>query len=383
MSTADCVVIGAGLAGVSVAAELANRGLRVTVVEMEPTMAFHTTGRSAAQYLANYGNEVVRRLTAASATYFASHPQVPLWAPRACLRVGSEAHEAQLSADAAVALTVASDTRFVDGAEARRLVPALAEHVTCGVLEPGAMELDVAAIHQSYVATLRSRAGIVRTSSPAVSLSRHQAWSVELADGEVIDTPTVVNAAGAWGDEVARRAGVSPVGLHPLRRSVGIVGLPAEVDTAGWPLVAFENDDGVMAGYCKPEPGGLLVSPADETPSAPCDARPDEIDIALGLDALNHWLTLDVHHVTSTWAGLRTFAADRSPVVGEAPDAAGFHWCVGQGGYGIQMAPALARAAAALVVDGELPTDLSAAGLTPADLAPDRPTLAGPLIAEH
>ena len=382
MTTVDAVVIGAGLAGVSVARELAVQGLRVTVVEMEATMAFHTTGRSAAQYLQNYGNDTVRRLTIASAAYFADPHPTPLWAPRPCLRVGGAAHVAQLHHDAEAALALAPSTAYLDGDAARALVPALDDRVAGALLEPDAMELDVAAIHQSYVVDLRARGGSIRTASPAVALTAGPTWLVELADGSSIATPKVVNAAGAWGDVVAERAGLAPLGLHPLRRSVAIVGVPDEVDVADWPLIAFENGDGAMDGYCKPESGGLLVSPADETPSPPCDARPEEIDIALALEAVNHWLTLDVRHVKSTWAGLRTFAADRSPVVGEAEDAPGFFWMVGQGGYGIQMAPALARAAAGLVTDGALPDDLVAAGLSSAAMAPTRSTLAGPLVAD-
>jgi D-arginine dehydrogenase len=383
MDTADAVVIGGGIAGVSVAAGLADRGLDVTLVEMEPTLAFHTTGRSAAQYLKNYGNDVVRRLTLASADFFSTAAATPLWSPRAFLRVGDARHASTLRADAALARALAPTTEFLDGDAARRLVPALTPDVAGALFEPDSMELDVAAIHQTFVSRLRANGGRVSTATPVVSLSGGTNWTVTLADGDAIETPLVVNASGAWGDRVAAMAGVAPVGLHPRRRTVAIIAVPDDVDCSGWPLIAFEDGDGAMDGYCKPESGGLLLSPADETPSDPCDARPEEIDVALALDGLDRWTTLRARHVRSAWAGLRTFAADRSPVAGFAPDAPGFFWMVGQGGYGIQMAPGLADAAVALIVDGALGAPLIAAGLEATDMAADRPGLVGDLTPDH
>jgi D-arginine dehydrogenase len=383
MSTADAVVIGGGIAGVSVAARLAERGLHVRLAEMEPTLAFHTTGRSAAQYLKNYGNDVVRRLTIASADYFESAGETPLWSPRSFLRVGAANHAETLRAEAEAALALAPTTEFLDGDETRRLVPSLSGDVAAALYEPDSMELDLAAFHQSFVSRLRACGGEITTSRPVVALSREGHWRVSLDDGTAIETPLVINASGAWGDEVAALAGVTPVGLHPRRRTVAVVPVPDEIDSEGWPLIAFENGENGMDGYCKPEPGGLLVSPADETPAPPADAKPEEIDIALALEGLNRWTTLDARHVRSSWAGLRTFAADRSPVAGFAPDSPGFFWMVGQGGYGIQMAPGLADAAAGLIVDGVLPGHLASAGLTPADMAAERPGLAGELTPDH
>jgi D-arginine dehydrogenase len=262
-------------------------------------------------------------------------------------------------------------------------VPVLRDDVVAGLHDPEAMELDVAAIHQRYVRAVSAGGGAVRTSCRVRSLAPGPPWTVTVDDGDRIEADVIVDAAGAWGDAIAAMAGVAPVGLRPLRRTVAVVSLPDDVDAAGWPLVGFEQGDGSMDGYCKPEPGGLLVSPADETPSQPCDARPEEIDIALALDALAQWTTLEGRHVRSSWAGLRSFVADRDPVIGFAPDAPGFFWAIGQGGYGIQMAPALARAAVGLIVDGALPDDLVTAGLAPADLRPDRTGLDGELTAGH
>lgn len=375
-------MIGGGIAGVSIGAELAAAGRSVTLVEAEETLAFHTTGRSAAHYLQNYGHPVVRLLTRASRAFFETADQ-PLWSPRAFLRAGREDHAESLRADVREGRALSPTTEFLDGDAIRDVLPVIADDVVAALFEPDAMELDVAAIHQTYVRFLRARDGEIRAGSRVVEIQRGSNWTLTLDDGATLEAPIVVNAAGAWGDDVARMAGVAPVGLHPLRRSVAIVGLPADVDADEWPLAAFERGDGSMDAYCKPEPGGLLLSPADETPSDPCDARAEELDIAMAIDGLHRWTTLQTRHVTTTWAGLRTFAADRNPIVGFAPDADGFFWAVGQGGYGIQMAPGLARAAAGLAVDGALPRDLVELGVSAGELSPARPGLAGELTGGH
>ena len=162
-----------------------------------------------------------------------------------------------------------------------------------------------------------------------------------------------------------------------------MVAVADDIDTSSWPLVSFNGHGAESQGYMKPEPGGLMVSPADEIPSEPCDARPDEIDVARGLDAVARWTTLDTRHVRSTWAGLRSFVADRTLVAGFAPEGPGFFWLAGQGGYGIHTSPGLGRVTRGMIVDGRLPDDLVAAGLAESDLAPDRPGLDGDLIPVH
>lgn len=374
-------MIGGGIAGVSIAGELTAAGASVTVVEMEPTLAYHTTGRSAAQYLINYGHPPVRLLTAASREFFDAGDD--LWTPRPFLRVGRADHEATLRTDVEDGRRLAPSTEFLDGPAIRALVPVMREDVVAALHEPDAMELDVAAIHQTYVRRIRAEGGEILTSAPVADLRPGPPWTVDLADGTVLGADVVVNAAGAWADRVATMAGVDPVGLHPLRRTIAVVALPDDLDARAWPLIGFERGDGGMDAYCKPDPGGLMVSPADETPSEPCDARPEEIDIARAVDGLAAWTTLEGRHVRGSWAGLRTFAADRNPVAGYAPDGDGFFWLAGHGGYGIQMSPGLARAAAGLLLDDRLPTDLLDAGLDVAVLAPDRPGLAEPLTAGH
>ncbi len=381
MTSCDVLVIGGGIAGISAAARLADGGAAVVLVEAEATLAYHTTGRSAAQYLENYGNDTVRRLT------LATRPQLePHLGPRPLLNVGRAGRVEQLRAEVEHAKALVPSTEFIDGDQARQLLPILADDIAGALHEPYSKDIDVAAFHQDYVRWFRSGGGSIEVSAPVRSLTRADGrWTVEA--GELtVDAGVVVNAAGAWGDRIGTMAGAEPLGLHPLRRTIAIAAIPEDYDQTSvqrWPLTSFEPDEGPMIGYCKPEPGGLMVSPADETPSEPCDAKPEELDVALGLQNLADFTTLDVRHVRSTWAGLRTFTADRTPVSGFDPVVDGFYWLVGQGGYGIHNADAMAQATAANVSGSAWPATLADVGLSPADLAADRPTLAGPLSPGH
>ena len=388
MTSSDVVVVGGGIAGVSAGYHLAERDLHVVLLEAEPTLAHHTTGRSAAIYLENYGNDVVRRLTIAGRDFLTDPPpglvDAPLVTPLPVLRVGTTDQAEALYETAHSAQGLVPTTRLLDSAEAIEMFPVLRpERIGAAVLEPDAMEMDVAGLHQAFVRGLRARGGEIRTSSPVMGLGpRSGGWRVELPD-TTLDTPIVVNAAGAWCDRIAAMAGVRGVGLVPLRRTVCVASLPDGVEAAGWPFVVFEAPGGAMGAYCKPEAGGLLVSPADETPSEPCDAKPEEIDVARGLDQLAGWTTLDLRHVISAWAGLRSFVADRTMVAGFAPGAPGFFWLAGQGGYGIHTSVGLARFVAGLIIDGEVPSELSELGLRAEDLAPDRPGLEGEMVPGH
>jgi D-arginine dehydrogenase len=178
----------------------------------------------------------------------------------------------------------------------------------------------------------------------------------------------LVNAAGAWSDEVAVACGARPMGLTPLRRTAFLVDPPKNIDVSDWPAVIDADEQ----FYFKPEAGKLLLSPADETPAEPCDAQPEELDIAICVDRVESALDIDVRRVSHSWAGLRTFSADRIPVVGFDPDVEGLFWCAGQGGYGIQTSPAMARLAAALVMREDLPADVTAEGIGSDDISPKR-----------
>ena len=378
MRSCDVVVIGGGIAGVSAAARLTEQGASVVLVEAEATLAFHTTGRSAAQYLENYGNDEVRKLTLASKASL-----LPFLGPRPELMVGREPRVEALKAQVEHAKALVPTTEFLDGDQAREILPILRPEIAGALWEPDSKDIDVAGYHQSYVQRFRAAEGTIHTSAPVRSLERTGgSWRVAAGD-HTLAAPVVVNAAGAWGDRIGELAGAQPLGLHPLRRTIAIAAIPEHFDAdevRRWPITAFQPDDrSGMIGYCKPEPGGLLVSPADETPSEPCDAKPEEHDVALGLHNLAAFTTLEVRHVRSTWAGLRTFTSDRTPVSGFDPAVDGFYWLVGQGGYGIHTADALAQATAANIGDSAWPDRLVELGLAPSHVAADRPGLAGPL----
>jgi D-arginine dehydrogenase len=369
----DVIVVGGGIAGVSAAYEIAAHA-DVVLVEREEQLAHHTTGRSAAAYLETYGNETVRRLTVASRDFLTSPPPeleaTDLLAPRGLLWIGPSDRVTLLEAIASTGAALVPSVRMVDRDEALVLCPALRpEHVAAAVFEPDASDIDVAALHQAYVRGLRARGGQIVRTAPVIGLRRStNRW---IADTPVttFEADVVVNAAGAWADELAGLAGgVTPIGLQPLRRTAFTCPAPDGVDVRAWPLVADVDDN----FYFKPEGPQLLCSLADETPSVPCDAQAEEADVALAIERINEATTLGLRHVRRAWAGLRSFVADRTPVVGMDPDVPGFFWLAGQGGYGIQTAPAMARATASLVLDGRLPDDLEALGVAEAHVSPVR-----------
>jgi D-arginine dehydrogenase len=368
----DVVVVGGGIAGVSAAYALATRA-SVVLLEREEQLAHHTTGRSAAAYLETYGSPTVRRLTIASRPFFEAPPaelEAPaLLSPRPLLWIGPASRVSALETMAAAGRALVPSVRLIDTSEAQSLCPALrAEHAAAAVLEPDAMDIDVAALHQAYVRGLRQRGGQIVRSAPVVDLRRDgDTWGVATTDS-TLHADVVVNASGAWVDDVGALAGAAPIGIQPLRRTAFTCAAPDGVDVRAWPLVADVDD----RFYFKPEGPQLLCSLADETPSPPCDARPEEADVALAIEHINEATTLGLRHVRRAWAGLRSFVADRTPVVGLDPDVPGFCWLGGQGGYGIQTAPSMARCTASLILDGLLPEDLLAMGVTEADLSPAR-----------
>jgi D-arginine dehydrogenase len=282
------------------------------------------------------------------------------------LYVGRPGRAAAVAEMYAAVRLLAPTVQLLDGVEAERLQPLLRRGaVERALLEPDAKEIDVHALHQHYLRGLRERGGQVLTRSTVASARSHAGvWQVRSGD-EMWTAPTVVNAAGAWADVVAAVFGTQPVGLRALRRTAFVADARPDIRA---PLIADIDD----AFYVKPERGRVLCSPADETPQEPGDARADELEIARAIEAINETTTLEVRHVRSSWAGLRTFAADRCPVVGFDDAAPGFFWFAGQGGYGIQLAPALARTGAALVRAEPVPDDVAALGLATAAIAPTR-----------
>ncbi len=359
--TADVLVIGAGMAGVGAAARLAPRH-RVVVLEMEERPAYHTTGRSAATFVPNYGNAVIRVLNRASESLLRTGGDLSegsfLDAPRGELMVAPAGQEQDLER----ALETGMGEITPD--EAVRLHPLLRrDTVLRAAYEPDASDIDVDALLQAFMRKLRAHGGEIVPRAEVVSIRREGAsWAVETAAGR-FEAPVVVNAAGAWGDVVASRAGVVPVGLQPMRRSIAVVPVPEGHDARRWPLIVSAAED----WYAKPDGARLWVSPADEDPVEPQDAWPDDMVLAEGIDRFQRMMAMEVTRVERSWAGLRTFAPDRTPVVGPEPGAEGFFWLCGQGGYGIQTSPALARLAADLVLGlpPALP-DATVAALSPA-----------------
>lgn len=367
------VVIGAGVAGLSVAATLAP-STDVLVVEMEATPAHHASGRSAALYIPTYGPPTIRRLTRTSLDWLSSRgdgiADVDLITPRLVMFAADADHIDDLHATAAGMGDAGGTLHLLSADETRALCPALRpEWVVAGGVDRDAYDMDVAAIVGAFRRRLADRGGRVDLERRVTGLGRNASgWSIETTAGTV-ECDVVVNAAGAWVDDVAGLAHVDPLGFVPKRRTIGIGRIPPDtVDQVGPAFVAHAAEQ----WYFGAEPGGVLFSPADETPSEPCDARPEEIDLARALDGIDTATTLGMRSVSSSWAGLRTFSPDGSIVIGPDPQEPTFVWCGGQGGYGIHTCEAAARATAAAVLGEELPPDLVAAGLTFADLGPDR-----------
>ncbi len=359
----DIIVIGGGIAGISAAAELA-QDAQVTVLETETRMGYHATGRSAAIYIRNYGNAVLRAINVASEPVLQNPAGIcdhSLLSPRGELLIASQDELPTLESYA----ENAHGLERLTGAEAVSLVPILRpEPIAGAVYEGSAQSIDVDLMLQGYARLLKSRGGRVITNAAVTSIQRQgTVWQVT-AGGQEYTAPIIVNAAGAWADQIAEMAGVAQLGLQAFRRSAAILRLEPEHDVDRWPLFGTVAE----TWYAKPEAGKLMVSPADEDPVDPHDAWPDDMVLAEGLDRYEQAVTVPVTRVEHSWAGLRTFAPDRTPVVGFAPQSEGFFWLAGQGGYGVQTAPALSQTAAALIV-GRAPV------LTPeflAAIAPDR-----------
>lgn len=362
--TADVIIIGGGIAGASAGAALAMGGARVVLLEAEDAVGRHATGRSAAMFILNYGGATVRALNAASEAALAEpDPEIAetsLLSARGELVVASEAEGDALDAY----LAGANSIEEVSRAEALRLCPVLRpEACARAAVEPGARDIDVDRLLQGCLRSLRRRSGQVLVRAGASRLSRDGAgWRVETGRGPVC-APVVVNAAGAWADGVAQAAGLPGVGLTPLRRSAAILPAPEGHDVSRWPLVAAASE----TWYARPDAGRLMVSPADEDPVEPHDAFADDLTLAAGLHRFEQATTVAVTRVERTWAGLRTFAPDRTPVAGFDPLADGFFWLAGQGGYGVQTAPAMARLAADLILNRPPSLDAAViAALSPA-----------------
>ncbi len=375
MKTADFLVIGGGIAGLSAAARLAAHG-RVTVIEGEESLGYHSSGRSVSFSHFGIGNSAVRGLTAWSRDFFEAPPEG--FAPEPVAFGASSlyfADEASLPSLEALYAEMSRFTGAIERIEADRI------HALCpvlrtgpgaavqGLLDPTGLKLDADALLQGFARTLRARGGTLLTGTRIGAVARSGAnWLMTTEAGESFEAPILIDAAGAWADVLAMLAGVRPLGLQPKRRTIIVVDPPAGADIAAWPFVHSAAGD----FYMLPEAGRLLVSPVDEVEDDPCDAAPSDYDIAFAADRLEHYTDMKVTRIAHRWAGLRSFVADRTPTAGFAPDAPGFFWLAGQGGYGFQTAPAMAAIVEALISGGEWPAGLAELGVTRAMVEPGR-----------
>lgn len=371
----DILIIGGGMAGASAAFFLAS-GRRLTMLEAEAHCGMHTTGRSAALFSEGYGNAAIRAFTRASRQFFTAPPpnfcDVPLLTPRGAMVIGTDAQREKLETlFAETARESAIPMEWLDTDASRSVVPILRpDYKASAFLDRSAMDIDVDALHQGFLRGARRQGAQIVTNARVEAIERGGGTWIVTTTAGVFGSPILINAAGAWADQVAALAGATPLGLVPKRRTAMLVEAPARVNAREWPGV-IDIDE---MFYFKPSSGMLLLSPADETPSEPCDAQPDEIDIAIAVDRIQQAADLPVTRISRSWAGLRSFFADKTPAVGWDTQVEGFFWLAGQGGYGIQTGPALGQLAAALVTGSALPEPFLGEGADPGLLSPARLT---------
>lgn len=371
----DILVVGGGIAGLSAAARFASHGQTI-VLERESAFGYHSSGRSATFYHFGIGNDAVRGLTAASADFFGHPPQdyapFPLWSAKPALFIAAKEHLPELAALGAQMRHFVSTIEDAGPAEMQALVPVLKvgeEGAARGLIDTAGRKLDTDLLLQSAARAVRQAGGEIVLSAPVERIVRaHGKWIVD-TPAERFEAQTLVNAAGAWADELARMAGVRPLGLEPLKRTIIGFEPPDGLDVADWPFLKTAIDDGF---YMLPDGGKLLASPMDVEPSCPCDAQPEEYEVALAAWRVEEATTLSVKRIPIKWAGLRSFVADKVPTAGYAPDAPGFFWLAGQGGYGLQTSPAMALAAEALMFGLPWPEALQQRGVRPEHIRPER-----------
>ena len=370
----DVAVIGGGIAGTSVAAEL-SKDRRVLLLEMESQPGYHATGRSAAVYAAVYGPSPIRALTRASRAFFASpstgHFNTALFRPRPIMMIARQEQEFVLDQTIAE-VGVMTPVERINESAMRKLNPLVKSgYASAAMLDMSGEDIDVAALHQGYLRQFRDFGGDLRCNATVLGLTHtDRDWQINTEVGE-FTVDTIVNAAGAWAEHIGGLAQAESIGLMPKRRTAAIVAAPiglAPETLASLPITIDIEEN----FYLKPDAGRLLISPADETPSPACDAQPEDMDIALCVERIEEAFDLQVHRIESKWAGLRSFVADKCPVVGYSTTAPAFFWLAGQGGYGIQTAPALARLAASQVLQRPMPEDIAAEGVDLSEIDPSR-----------
>ncbi|MGH1331061.1 MAG: NAD(P)/FAD-dependent oxidoreductase [Paracoccaceae bacterium] len=367
----DIAVVGAGIAGASAAAECAALGARTILIEAESQPGYHSTGRSAAILAQSYGNPVVRALTRASEDFFTHTPDGftprPLLSPRKLIRIARADQMESLRA-LFEELSVAYDLQWLAPEQIEEIAPILRKgYAAGGFINARAQDIDVHALHHGYLSMFKAHGGVIMLKAAVHNLRPGPPWEIS-SGGNVLQANTVINAAGAWAENLGALAGARAIGMIPKRRTAITIAAPNGFDPKDLPMIVDADE----AFYLKPEAGKLLASPADETASAPCDSQPEEIDIAICIDRIQNAFDLDVRRVESKWAGLRSFVPDRAPVVGFDPDVAGFYWLAAQGGYGVQTAPGLARIAATQILNRAHHPAVQGCGLDLNDISPKR-----------
>ncbi|MBL1419674.1 MAG: FAD-binding oxidoreductase [Alphaproteobacteria bacterium] len=369
----DFIVIGAGIAGASAAYELSEHS-KVLIIEAESQSGYHSTGRSAALFTRNYGTPLVRKINALSEPFFNAPPEYftdnPLLSPRGALTISNPGEEAKL--DATLRLSTKQNPIIEMNVQtAIAMVPFLrVDRIGRAIFEAGVTDIQVAALLQSYLKGTKNRGTNIVTNEPVIALNHmNDIWTVTTGKN-TYQTKTIINAAGAWADEIGALAGAFQIGLVAKRRTAIIVDAPPDCDTDGLPCIDFVSNE----AYIKPEAGKLMISPGDATPIPPQDVQPDEMDVAILADWIQHETHIPIRRISHSWAGLRSFVADENPVVGYDTVVPDFVWHAGQGGFGIMMAPALARALAAICFEHKLPADFEASGIIVTDLGISRLT---------
>lgn len=368
----DVAIIGAGIAGASLAAALSAH-MSVIVLEAEDQPGYHTTGRSAAFWSVTYGGPVVQPLSSASGPFLDSPPksfsEAGFLLRRGALMIGRAQDQAKISSflSAFEGSGVVLDRLAADAVQAR--MPGGRAAWDRAVWEPSTTDIDVARLHAAYLRQARQSGAILATNQRVQAIARNSRGWILSCSSDEIEASRIINAAGAWADDVARLAGVEPVGVTPYRRTMVQLEVAAQVP-ADLPLVVDINEQ----FYFKPDgQNRIWLSPHDETPSPPCDAAPEEIDVALAIARFEEVMDWPVVRVERAWAGLRSFAPDRLPVFGADQGGGGFFWCAGQGGFGIQTAPAIADLLVAEIL-GQPPGD-AYAPINPTAFAPGRESL--------
>lgn len=369
----DVAIVGAGIAGASLAYRLAGQR-SVILLEREPQPGYHSTGRSAAMFIESYGPPVVRALTRASRHFFTHLPPdfsaTPVLSARGAMTLASPGQQEALVRHQVLLAATGSALERLDARQAKKLVACLRPECIIGaLLDHGAMDIDVHALHQGFLRGLRQAGGVLRTGAEVKSTQRRNTrWELQLANGDPVSAQVVINAAGAWADQVGSLFNARSIGLVPHRRSAFTFKPPPGLVVAHWPVVSSLDE----TYYFKPDAGVLLGSPANADPTVPHDVVPEELDVATGIHHIEAATTLTIPRPLRSWAGLRSFVPDGEMVIGWDDHCEGFFWLAGQGGYGIQSAPGASELAASLVLGSQLPEELARHGVEVDRLSPHR-----------